>query len=187
MHMLGFAIAQHLDNGDLTLLGWTTAAVYMVGALLCARAGMVTGQAAGHRADKREPWRVLTTLLLFLGINKKLNLQTLLIGLGRAGAWSGGWYQHRREVQAVFVLLFTLVLLAALMASLRRWRWFLKEHPLVLAGVLLLFLFIAVRASNFNHVEQLLHLNLYDDYWGWILEWGGTACLGLSAAQVKAR
>ena len=183
--MFALAIIWHSNSGYPTLPAWVMAGAYVIGALFCARAGIVTRQA--HRPDKLNPWWGLTILLLFLGINKLVALQTLLIELGRAAARTEGWYQYRRVAQAVFVVLFTVLLLITFAVCLKKWRWFLKQQPLVLAGVLLLFVFVVVRVSAFNHVESLLHLNLHDDDWGWIIELGGIACLAWSAAQVKAR
>ena len=183
--MFAFAIIWHSATGYPTLPAWAMAGAYVTGALFCARAGIVTRQA--HRPDNLTPWWVLAIILLFLGINKLLAFQTLLIQFGRQIMLAQGWHQYRRVAQAVFAVLFTLALLAALAACLKKWRWFVKQQPLVLAGVLLLFVFVVVRAATFNHVESLLHLNLHDDYWGWILELGGTACLAWSAAKVKAR
>jgi hypothetical protein len=183
--MSAFAIVWHSDTGYPTLPGWTVAGAYVVGALFCVRAALVTRQA--QQPNKLNPWWVLAILLLFLGINKLIALQSLLIGLGRAAARTEGWYQHRRVVQAVFVVLFTLALLTMLAACFKKWRCFLKEQPLVLAGFLLLSVFVVIRASGFNHVEELLHMNLQDDDWSWILELGGIACLAWPAARVKTR
>jgi hypothetical protein len=185
--MFAIEFTQHSDNGDLTVLGWTTASAYVVGGLFCVRAGIVAHQDGRRCSGRQQPWWLLAAVLLFLGINKLLNLQTTLINLGRAAARTEGWYQYQRVAQAVFAVLFTLALMAVFTAFLKKWGWFVKERPLVLAGVLLLLLFVVIRASTFNHVEELLHLNLYDDYWGWILELSGIACLAWSAARVQAR
>lgn len=180
--MFAFAIVWHSDSGYPTLPGWIMAGAYAVGALFCARAGIVTRQTQLERSGELAPWWLLAAALLFLAINKLVALQTLLTHLGRALAKARGWYQYRRVAQAVFAVFFTLALLAALAACFKKWRWFVKEQPPVLAGVLLLFLFVVVRAATFSHVESLLHLNLHGNYWSWILELGGIACLAWSAA-----
>ena len=46
---------------------------------------------------------VLTILLLFLGINKQLDLQTLLNDMGRRMAKANGWYSIRRFYQVIFI------------------------------------------------------------------------------------
>jgi len=184
---LAIVFAQHGVNGELTPVGWTVAGVYVVGALFCARAGIVSHQDGDRRPNNQAPWSLLAAVLLLLGINKKLDLQSLLIHAGRASARAEGWDQYRRLAQAVFVMLFTLTVFAALAACLRKWRRFVNEHPLILAGILLLVLFVVVRASTLSHVDERFHVRFYDEYWGWILESVATVCFAWSAAQARAR
>jgi hypothetical protein len=148
---------------------------------------MVKPQDQPNSGANNRPWIIIAALLLFLGINKWLDLQTLLMHLGRAATRTTHWYKHRRAAQTVFVMFFTLVVLAALASGLRKWRRFCTENRLALVGIVMLFLFILVRAATINHVSKRLHLNLYDDRWGWILEVLATACFVLSATRMKAR
>jgi MFS family permease len=184
--VLAIEFTQHLDNGNLSLLGWIVAVAYVLGAVFCVRAGLVTQQHGRRHSNKEQPWWGLAAVLLFLGVNKWLDLQTVLIGLGRAASRTEGWPQSGRAVQVVFVVLFTLAILAAAIACLTKWGWFLKKHPGVCAGVALLFLFLVVRDATINHVDELLHVSLYDDSWGWILELLATTCFAWSAAHAKA-
>jgi uncharacterized membrane protein len=128
----------------------------------------------------------MAAVLLFLGINKKLDLQSLLIHAGRASATAEGWYQYRWMAQTVFVVLFTVSVVAALAACLKKWRRFVNEQPLILAGILLLALFVVVRASTLSHVDERFHMLFYDEYWAWILELLATACFAGSAARAKS-
>lgn len=187
MHLFAFVFAQHSSTGDLTFLGWTTALAYGAGSFFCVRAAIVSQQAGGRCPGKEPPWWILACILLSLGLNKLLNLQTVLINLGRTISRTQGWDAHQRAVQAVFVAVFTLVLLITVAASYRKWRWFAREQPWARAGVLLLLLFVVVRVATLNHVDSLLHLNLYDDYWAWSLELLASACLAWSAAKVETR
>ena len=100
--LLAIEFTQHLDNGNLSPLGWAVAVAYLLGAAFCIRAAMVTQQHGRRHSDEQPPWWGLVAVLLFLGINKWLDLQTLLMGLGRAVSGTAGWYQHRRAVEAVF-------------------------------------------------------------------------------------
>jgi len=184
---LAIVFTQHGDNGELTPIGWTVAVVYVVGALFCARAGIVSHQEADRHPDNQAPWSILAIVLLFLGINKKLDLQSLLIHAGHASARADGWDQYRWLAQAVFVVLFTLAVFAALAACVKKWRRFANDQPLILTGVLLLVLFVVVRASTISHVSERFHIRFYDEYWGWILELLATACFAWSAAHAKAK
>jgi hypothetical protein len=184
--LLAIEFTQHLDNGNLSPLGWVVAVVYVIGAVFCAQAGLVTQQHGRARSDKQQPWWGLAVVLLFLGLNKWLNLQTWLINLGSAVSQSEGWSQYGHAVRVGFVVLFTLAVLTATIACLVKWGWFFKQQPLVGTGVALLFLFIVVRAATINHIDDLLHVNLHDDYWGWILELLATTCFAWSATLVSA-
>jgi hypothetical protein len=48
-------------------------------------------------------------MLFLLGVNKQLDLQTLLGDVGRSVSTAQGWYDKRRAVQAVFVLVFAII------------------------------------------------------------------------------
>ena len=48
-----------------------------------------------------------------LGINKQLDLQSLLIQIARARAIDGGWYDNRRRYQMEFIVVVTLLGLIA--------------------------------------------------------------------------
>ena len=49
-------------------------------------------------------WGILTVLFVFLAINKQIDLQTWLTGIGRRLAETQGWYEKRRGMQATFVI-----------------------------------------------------------------------------------
>jgi hypothetical protein len=185
--LVAIVFTQHLANGDLSRLGWAVAAVYVIGGVFCVRAGMVVQQPGPRNSSKQVPWWALAGVLLFLGINKGIDVQTLLIHLGRVASQTGGWSQYQRTVQVAFVVLFTLAALVAGVACLAKWRWFFKEQPMVCAGAALLCLFVVVRDATINHVDERLHLNFHDDHWGWVLEIFATTCFAWSAARVKAQ
>ena len=54
-------------------------------------------------------WLTLALLLLFLGINKQLDLQTLLNDIGRRKARAEGWYGNRRYYQTMFIAAVTVL------------------------------------------------------------------------------
>src|SRR3954468_15751872 len=72
--------------GDPTLLGWTTVVAYFAAALACGR----TAAAKGGRPTPF--WSLLSLLLVFLGFNKQLDLQSVLTEIGRRLAREQGWY-----------------------------------------------------------------------------------------------
>lgn len=189
--------------GDPNVVGWLTVVAYLLAAFLCRRVyqrlpapgdGRVAGRAGGialvfaalvssRRQILRLPdhrrlralWAGLAFVLLFLGINKQLDLQTALTECGRIMARSEGWYAVRAKVQAMFILgvalagvwLFRTVLLLA--------SGHLHQMISVVVGSVFLVCFVAIRASSFHHVDHLLGLNFGGFKLNWIFELGGIA------------
>ncbi len=144
------------------------------------------GDGALH-APTRSPefswiWRRLALLIILLGINQQLDLQTLLIQSGRVLAEAEGWFAYRRLVQRAFFGLFAGGFL--LFVSLAAWRCraFLIRHRLVTLGLAILIGFIFMRAADFNHVWLKTLQAAYEDSWKDYLELLG---LGLIAEGAR--
>jgi hypothetical protein len=144
--------------------------------------GNGTPQALARSPEFSRIWRRLALLILLLGINQQLDLQTLLIQGGRALAEAEGWYAYRRLVQSTFFGLFAFGFL--LLASLAAWRSraFLNRHRLVTLGLAILIGFILIRAADFNHVWLKSLQATHEDSWKDYLEMLG---LGLIAAGAR--
>jgi hypothetical protein len=84
--------------GDPTVIGWVTVAAYAVAALLSLRCARRAAEPLEFRF-----WAVLSVALVLLGINKQLDLQSLVTQVGRDLAFAQGWYENRRIVQAAFI------------------------------------------------------------------------------------
>src|SRR6185295_16494460 len=94
--------------GDPDPLGWTITVAYFIACGLCVWAGVRERQAAGRAREVLvwKFWFILAGILLFLGFNKQLDLQSLLTQAGRDFAREEGLYEKRRGLQFVFVLCF---------------------------------------------------------------------------------
>jgi hypothetical protein len=167
-----------LDNP--TFLGWTVVGAYLMAALTCGRAAWIASRTPGRKGDI-PIWSFLAILLMFLGVNKQLNLQTLLIILGRRAAEAGGWYEHRRLVQGAFSAAFVLAAGAAVYLLANRAKAFFGENPFAWWGLIILAVFVSLRASTINHVGDWFRVNLYDDEWCWVLEICGSFLLARAA------
>ena len=166
--------------GDPTLQGWLCVVAYGFATVFCVRA-------ASNRSEPAEfrwIWWSLALVLIFLGINKQLDFQTLFIELGRKAARAGGWYERRRAVQAIFVALLGLIVALGLVALLVKARGFFRAHPLTGLGALLLLGIILIRIATLNHA---LGPRLGDKYWGWAVELAGNLCIMASAARTRAQ
>jgi len=177
------------DNPD--FCGWSVVAAYVIAAACCALTASAWRKMGPDEKRASMIWRLLGLGLLSLGINKQLDLQSLLIAMGRAAASAGGWYDKARLVQIVFSAVFTLTGLAVLGFLWARFRQFFKCNPWAFTGVVVLFLFVLIRAASINHVFQWAGIQqdaAHDDKrWTWVLEIGGSGCLALAAAKAGAQ
>lgn len=139
-------------GGDPGLLGWGTAIAYFAAALAACGAAR-SGKAHGGRVPRRKRilWLVLAVMLTCLGVNKQLDLQSLLTDTLRRLAQEGGWYDRRRQAQTVFV---SVVASGAVAISFAAAIYVQKMHRLERLGILgmtLLLGFVALRTAIFHH------------------------------------
>jgi hypothetical protein len=163
--------------GDPTFIGWLTVFAYFGAAYLCWRA-------AGNGLYGRKVrwfWNGLTILLILLGINKQLDFQTEVTFMGRDFAKATGWYEDRRIVQIIFILLIAFGGMLATAALFWIYRFELRRLWPALAGVGFLMVFIVVRAASFHHVDQFLHAGPGGFRMNWLLELGGIASIAWPA------
>jgi len=59
----------------------------------------------GIKSEPPAMWFASVVILFLFGVNKQLDLQTAFIQFGGQVALHEGWYEHRRQVQIIFVML----------------------------------------------------------------------------------
>ena len=185
--------------GDPSIMGWVTVLAYFATAWLCVRAfkaekrgparPLLASIAALARvmrkhwpsppapARRAALWLVLASIMIALGINKQLDLQTLVTELGRQAAHAGGWYEQRRFVQALFVGAIAFV--GAIGLAVLWWltRGQLRDFRLTLAGLALLVCFVVIRAASFHSVDAFIDVRMLGIRMNWVLELGGIALM----------
>lgn len=171
----------HPGIGDPTLVGWVTVAAYAIAAVICVMCHRNEVEAAQRRF-----WTGMAVVMLLLGINKQLDLQTWFTQLGRDFALEQGWYARRRAVQVLFIVwLFLLAVVG--------WGWLrVRLHVLdkyakwAAFGLLLLTVFVIVRATSFHHVDRLIGIRFDNVSVNAALELSGV-CLVSFAAFFRLR
>lgn len=161
---------------DQGLLAWFVVGGYVIAALLALRAGSA---AAGR---ERSLWLGTAVVLLLLGINKQLDLQSDLTDIARSAAHLEGWYGLRRDVQGLFLLMMALGTIAVAMLL---WRWLRKattSSKVAAMGLLILLAFIFLRAASFHHIDYWVTIPIAGMRSGWWLELLGIAVIGSAAA-----
>lgn len=164
--------------GDPGPRGWITVAAYLCAAALALRAGRREGT-----GRVRLFWLALGIGLVFLAINKQLDLQSALTAAGRCAAKAQGWYGEHRAVQRVFVMLVGLCGLAGTAAlGLVLRRHLRRLWPAVL-GTGAILAFVAIRAAGFHHVDRLISQGALGVTVNAVLELGGIALIAWGAAR----
>ena len=148
------AVGQHVWHfgvGDPNALGWSITVGYLVTAVFCYLRGRQHDRF--QRAHHAQFWFMIGLFLVSLGINKQLDLQTLVIGTARSLSIDYGFYQYRHGIAIAFVgglLLWGAISQAWLYSVLHRLH---KTERLALIGLGVLFVFIAARAASFQHLD----------------------------------
>jgi len=164
--------------GDPSTMGWVTVFAYFGAAFLALVVGL--------RLKGREKlfWLLLTALLILLGINKQLDLQSALTAAGRCVSQAQGWYDRRAPFQFGVIL----AILATGVVSMGALVWWFRHHILknavALLGLAAIVTFVAVRAVGFHHIDQFINFNPNGIRMNWVMELGG---IGLIASGALLR
>jgi hypothetical protein len=166
--------------GDPSVMGWVTVIVYFIVAIICLKA------AVSEKPEKLF-WLFLTFTLIALGINKQLDLQSLLIQFGRGIAIEQGWYKDRRLIQVVFIILLGLLGISALTVLIKTYHHACFTVKIALTGCAILFSFILIRASSFNHLDIFINMKLASAIINGLLELGGLIVIGTGGYRYITR
>jgi hypothetical protein len=173
--------------GDPTVLGWVTVAAYFLAALACGLAARREPLPDGTRRPRARPsrfWLTLAGLVLALGINKQLDLQSLITQIGRDVTRAWGVYSQRRPLQLGFIVAVATACGAALGGMFWAARRTFKRRWPAIAGIVFILGFVVIRAASFHHVDLFLAARLGGMKWNWILELGGIAVVSVAAVRV---
>jgi hypothetical protein len=200
--------------GDPNVVGWVTVVLYLAASALCWRQSRQLARSAAATSARTSSafvtfalaflgarrrllalpvserlqtlWRGLALVLLLLGINKQLDLQTALTELGRMSAHAGGWYARRRPVQVAFIGAVALVGLATFRAVLLLAAGELRSLRAVLAGTVFIIVFVTIRAASFHHIDRLLGSDIGGFRMNWVIEVGGLLFIIAGAYRGRA-
>jgi len=156
--------------GDPSFMGWFTVASYFACAVLALMLGL-----SRRRADRRTFlfWVTIGLLMILLGINKQLDLQSLFTEMGRQIFRAAGWMDNRRIVQFSFIVGFGAAALAAFLLFVRINRDLFRRFKLAFIGLFFLLCFIVIRAAGFHHFDVMLGFRLFGARMNWVLELTG--------------
>jgi len=156
--------------GDSCFMGWFTVGSYFGCALLGAIIVLVN-----RKADREFFffWSMISLLMILLGINKQLDVQSLLTEVGRQIARAQGWMDSRRIVQFWFIVAFGTAAIAIFTLFVIMMRGLFRRFALAFAGLFFLLSFIIIRACSFHHFDEMLGFKFFELKMNWLLELTG--------------
>jgi hypothetical protein len=162
--------------GDPTLPGWVTVLAYAaataLGYLLRAR---ISAAADSPRAPERRYWGGMALILLFLYVNKQLDLQTAMTEFFRDVAKEQGWYPVRHRFQVAFIATVAMAFPVGAEILFTVGRRLPLSAKVAGLGLLAITAFVLIRAVSFHHVDRLLRARVLHLRLNWIFELGGLA------------
>jgi hypothetical protein len=159
---------------DPTLLGWATTAGYLFAVAL---GFILMARAKKNASPISRFWSVFSVVFLLLGLNKQLDLQTLLLKTASEIASSLGFYEMRHLIRVGFVTLAGIFVLAGFLWLFAKRRVFLPRDPFLWIAIGLVFVFVLIRTSAFDGILRLTGLGLERNRGAHHLELAGVICL----------
>lgn len=157
----------HFGIGDPNAVAWIIVAAYGLAAALSFRAYLIAHAAQQRLAltDAREArnqrslkrlWLMIAVGMVVLGINKQLDLQSLLLQVARDRAIDDGWYANRRPYQLGFIVAVVILAFTGTILLACALRHVLRRVFLAVVGLAVLICFVIIRASSFHEVDAAL-------------------------------
>ena len=129
--------------GDPSVMGWITVGAYFLTALIAL--GLVLNSRRWFPSDsgmlQQRFWLVVCLLMLALGVNKQLDLQSLITAMGRYYAERDGWLEYKRYVQFGVIISILVVATIGLLFFIYRMNDLLKTNWLAIVGLTCLLVF----------------------------------------------
>jgi hypothetical protein len=129
--------------GDDTFWSWIITFAYLVTFIFSLR---YTRKQAGNR-PLHTLWAFITFFIAVMGINKQLDIQILIILVGRFCANHLGLRAYRYHIYFLVFLFLMILMIAILVFLFRISRTALKQSKTALSGVLVIMLFVLLRAG----------------------------------------
>ncbi len=151
MLLLGLTAQPFFSARDTGNLPWVIVGAYALAAILA-----VFSARAARTSGERRFWWMAALMLLFLCLNKQLDLHTYLTDFFRQMARRQGWYQQRRPIQAAFIVIIAIITLVVGAYLVKFTISASVGVRFTTIGLILLATYIALRAASFHHLDSAL-------------------------------
>ncbi|QDU70699.1 hypothetical protein [Mucisphaera calidilacus] len=139
-----------LGINDPSAEAWMIVGAYAVAGLLAGRAAMFT---AGRESRF---WWLIAAVMVGLGINKQLDLQSVFTETARDLSRAWGWVDYKRALQVAFIAMISGLMVAAGGYVVWQVRGLLWRVRFALLGLLMIGAFIVIKAASLHHVDVFL-------------------------------
>lgn len=167
--------------GDPSFMGWFTVFAYFCTFIISLKVCSISKYIfARSRQRQKQLWYVIAAIMLFLCVNKQLDLQSFFTGVARYIFKQNDLYEDRREYQELFIIGIALmgsVIAVCVVAGLYK---VIKKHWLALIGMFLLMLFVVMRAASFHHMDLFINYTVVGIKMNWLLELSGITLVFLN-------
>ena len=170
------------EIGDPEVTGWITVAIYLISFALALTVWRRHPEMTG-----RGFWGVLAVALLFLAVNKQLDLQSALTQIGRCLSQSQGWYDNRRPVQFAVIGAILVMLGIGVVVTIRSLQHAMRPNALAITGLILLAGFVMIRAVGFHFVDLLIGQRMFGISANFVMENTGLILISLNALILLRR
>ena len=169
--------------GDPTVMGWLTVIMYFVAAVLALKTSYSSTYLFAYETVQQQKvfWLIVALTLLFLGINKQLDLQSFFTAIGKYYAHRDGWYENRRIIQISFITAILGLGSIALFVFVYKMKSIIKTNRLAIVGLIFLLLFVIIRAASFHHMDILINTKIWGFRMNWVLELSGIVAITIAA------
>jgi hypothetical protein len=152
-------------------LGWLITGSYIA----CAIIAVVFATYLNQMEEKKafHFWLLISMAMLALGINKQLDLQTLLTEVGRQLANAQDWYDLRRVVQFSFILVLSAASIAAFLWVAIFFRDLHRRFAFAFCGLFFVLSYMIIRAATFHHIDEVIQYDLHGIKMKWVIELAG--------------
>ena len=165
-------------------LAWATVVAYLVAAVGCGLCAWRAKRIFGSRDVNihRMIWWFMCAIMLFLGINKQLDFQTLFTQVIKLLARHWGIYELGKRAQKYFLLGLALVSVGGLAWIAWRIRHAWRRYIILIAGALFVVRFVIVRVGTFYGVRLPQLSTLTGGLrFNWLLEIAGALTIAAAA------
>lgn len=140
--------------GDPTIIAWIVTVVYAIAGWTSHTAAVQAKRQRRSRANLLF-WRAMLIAMILLGLNKQLDLQSLMLDCGRTLSREGGWFAYRRVAERSFAAVVAASLVLLLTLTILRMRSPRLDMIISISGIAALVCFILLRTGSILHVPGL--------------------------------